>query len=91
MCVSAITLCICSPSFAQEEAKNTTEFGFTTGPMAYLGDLGGHVGKGTTFIKDYNMNKTKASYGAYYAVYPCAVAWLSVLLANYGNVGDLRL
>ncbi len=27
--------------------------------MAYLGDLGGHIGKGTTFLKDYNMNQTK--------------------------------
>jgi hypothetical protein len=86
LCVSAITLCICCPSFAQEDAKNTTEFGFTTGPMAYLGDIGGHQGKGTTFIKDYNMNETKLAFGAYYATYPAP--WLGFRLsATYGNVG----
>jgi Domain of unknown function (DUF6089) len=87
LCVSAITLCIISPAFAQEEARNTSEFGFTTGPMAYLGDLGGHIGKGTTFIKDYNINKTKASYGAFYEIYPSP--WLGFRLqATYGNIGD---
>jgi hypothetical protein len=83
--VSAITLCICSPSFAQEDAKNTTEFGFTTGPIVALTDLGGHVGKGTTFIKDYNMNTTKLQFGAYFAAYP--TPWLGFRFsANYGNV-----
>jgi hypothetical protein len=86
LCVSAIALCICSPSFAQEDAKNTTEFGFTTGPIVALTDLGGHTGKGTTFIKDYNMNTTKLMFGAYYAAYP--TQWLGFRLsANYGNVG----
>jgi hypothetical protein len=86
LCVSAITLCMISPAFAQEDARMTTEFGFTTGPMAYLGDLGGHVGKGTTFIKDYNMKDTKASYGAYFAAFPAP--WLGFRLqATYGNVG----
>jgi len=86
LCVSAITLCICSTSFAQEDAKNTTEFGFTTGPIVALTDLGGHAGKGTTFIKDYNMNTTQLMFGAYYAAYP--TQWLGFRLsANYGNVG----
>lgn len=86
LCVSAITLCIISSAYAQEEERNTTEFGFTTGPMAYLGDLGGHVGVGTTFIKDYNMKSTKASYGAYFAVFPAQ--WLGFRFQlTYGNVG----
>jgi hypothetical protein len=85
LCVSAITLCICFPSFAQEDAKNTTEFGFTAGPMAYLGDLGGHRGTGTTFLKDYNMNETKLTFGMFYAAYP--TQWLGFRLsANYGNI-----
>jgi len=83
--VSAITLSICTPSFAQEEARNTTEFGFTTGPMAYLGDIGGHQGKGTTFIKDYNMKETKLQLGAYFTAYPAP--WLGFRFsANYGNL-----
>ncbi|HEY6899078.1 MAG TPA: hypothetical protein VI233_00485 [Puia sp.] len=48
--------------------------GFTVGPMVFLGDLGGHAGKGTTFIKDYNMATTKLAFGAYIAAYP--MQWL---------------
>lgn len=87
LCAAAITLCICSPTFAQEEARNTTEFGFTTGPMAALTDIGGHAGMGTTFLKDYNMNTTKLSFGAYFAAYPAQ--WLGFRFSlTYGNVGD---
>jgi hypothetical protein len=53
--------------------------------MVFLGDLGGHAGKGTTFIKDYNMNQTKVAFGAYYAVYP--IQWLGFRFSlNYGQV-----
>ena len=52
--VLAVTLCIYKPGYSQEEEKNNTELGFTIGPMVFLGDLGGHAGTGTTFIKDYN-------------------------------------
>lgn len=84
VCVSAITL-ICSPSFAQEDARNTTEFGFTTGPMISLTDIGGHAGKGTYGLKDYNMATTKLEFGIYYAAYP--TQWLGFRFsANYGNV-----
>ena len=85
VCVLAITLCLWSSSFAQEEERNTTEFGFTTGPIVALTDLGGHAGKGTTFIKDYNFNTTKLAFGAYLTVYP--TPWLGFRFsANYGNV-----
>lgn len=66
----AVTLCLFSSGYGQEDEQNTTEMGFTVGPMVFLGDLGGHAGKGTTFIKDYNMNTTKLAIGAYGAVYP---------------------
>jgi len=80
-----ITLCAYFPSFSQEDEKTTTEFGFTTGPIVALTDLGGHEGKGTTFIKDYNFNTTKLFFGAYLAVYPAP--WLGFRFsANYGNV-----
>lgn len=85
LCVLAITLCCVSQSFAQEEERNITEFGFTTGPIVALTDLGGHAGRGTTFIKDYNFNTTKLMFGAFFSVYPAP--WLGFRLsANYGNV-----
>ncbi|HEV2355866.1 MAG TPA: hypothetical protein VGR89_16570 [Puia sp.] len=85
LCLLAITLCCFFPSFAQEEERNTTEFGFTTGPIVALTDLGGHAGRGTTFIKDYNFNTTKMMFGAYFAAFPAQ--WLGFRLsANYGNV-----
>ncbi|HVU57134.1 MAG TPA: hypothetical protein VHD83_18865 [Puia sp.] len=67
---------------------NTTEAGITVGPMVFLGDLGGHAGKGTTFIKDYNMNTTKIAIGAYLTAYPAQ--WLGFRFSlNYGIVeGD---
>jgi hypothetical protein len=86
-CVSvlAITLCAYSPSFSQEEEKNTTELGFTVGPMVALTDLGGHAGKGTTFIKDYNFNTTKLAVGAFLSVYP--TPWLGFRFsANFGTI-----
>jgi hypothetical protein len=81
----AFTLCLYSTSFSQEEEKNTTEMGFTVGPMVALTDLGGHAGKGTTFIKDYNFNTTKLAFGAFLTVYP--EPWLGFRFsANFGTV-----
>jgi hypothetical protein len=53
--------------------------------MVFLGDLGGHAGKGTTFIKDYNMNTTKLAFGGYYAAYPAPYLGFRFSL-NYGNI-----
>ena len=53
--------------------------------MVFLGDLGGHAGKGTTFIKDYNMNTTKLAVGLYGAAYP--TQWLGFRLSlNFGSI-----
>ncbi|HXC06074.1 MAG TPA: DUF6089 family protein, partial [Bacteroidia bacterium] len=74
-----------SSGYAQEAERNNSEIGMTVGPMVFLGDLGGHAGKGTTFIKDYNMNTTKIAVGAYGAIYPAQ--WLGFRLSlNYGNI-----
>ena len=83
-----VTLCSHLCSFSQDELKNTTEAGFTIGPMVFLGDLGGHAGKGTTFIKDYNMNTTKIAFGAYLTAYPAL--WLGFRFSlKYGAIeGD---
>ena len=83
--VLAATLCLFSSGYAQEAEQNTTEAGFTVGPMVFLGDLGGHAGKGTTFIKDYNMNTTKLAIGAFYAAYPAQYLGFRLSL-NYGNI-----
>lgn len=83
--VLAVTLCLYSSGYSQEAEKNTQEIGFTVGPMVFLGDLGGHAGKGTTFIKDYNMNTTKLAFGAYYAAYPAPYLGFRLSL-NYGNI-----
>jgi hypothetical protein len=83
--VLAVTLCMYETGHSQDEQKNNTELGFTVGPMVFLGDLGGHAGTGTTFIKDYNMNTTKLAVGAYGAVYP--TQWLGFRFSlNYGNI-----
>ena len=83
-----VTLSLHFSSFCQDDYQNTTEAGITVGPMVFLGDLGGHAGKGTTFIKDYNMNTTKIAFGAYLTAYPAQ--WLGFRFSlNYGMVeGD---
>ncbi|MFI5152358.1 MAG: hypothetical protein ACHQET_03435 [Chitinophagales bacterium] len=75
-------------SFSQLSAGNYYEAGFTAGPMVFMGDLGGHFGRGTTFIKDYNMKATRISVGAFVAAHPSE--WIAFRLAfNYGQLdGD---
>ncbi|HMH22733.1 MAG TPA: hypothetical protein VK563_13195 [Puia sp.] len=83
-----VTLSLHPVSFSQESEKNTTEGGFTIGPMVFLGDLGGHFGKGTGFLKDYNMATTKLSVGAFVTAFPAQ--WLGFRFSlNYGRIeGD---
>ena len=60
--------------------ENTkVELGLNFGPTFFLGDLGGKVGKGTTFIKDLNYKLTKLMKGAFVSVYPNE--WLGFRLA----------
>jgi hypothetical protein len=54
--------------FGLGDAK--VEAGINFGPTFFLGDLGGKVGKGTTFIKDLNYELTKLMKGAFITVYP---------------------
>src|SRR5258708_180858 len=80
-----VTLSLHFSSYSQDDLKNTTEAGITVGPMVLLGDLGGHMGKGTTFLKDYNMSTTKLAFGAYYTAYPAP--WLGFRFSlNYGSI-----
>jgi hypothetical protein len=72
-------------SFGQLSSGTIFEGGITVGPMGFLGDLGGNVGRGTSFVKDYNFKTTKLSGGAYIAAYPAE--WLGLRLAlNFGGI-----
>lgn len=46
------------------------EVGLNFGPSFFLGDLGGHAGKGTNDLKDLNLNFTKMMKGAFITMYP---------------------
>lgn len=60
------------------EAK--VEAGLNFGPTFFLGDLGGKVGKGTTFIKDLNYQLTKLMKGGFVTIYPNE--WLGFRIAG---------
>ena len=83
-----ILLTIHFTSSAQLSAGNYFEGGITVGPMVFLGDLGGHFGRGTSFLKDYNMKATKLSVGAFLAAHPSELLGFRLAI-NYGEVeGD---
>ena len=86
--ISSFFLTLHFASFSQLSAGNYLEGGIVVAPMGFLGDLGGHFGKGTTFLKDYNMNTTKLSFGIAVTAHPSE--WLGFRVAlNYGGVsGD---
>jgi hypothetical protein len=76
------------PSYSQLSVGNYFEGGFTVGPMVFMGDLGGHFGRGTSFLKDYNMKATKLSFGAFLAVHPSELVAFRLAI-NYGQLdGD---
>ncbi len=64
--------------FGLGDAK--VEAGINFGPTFFLGDLGGKVGKGTTFIKDLNYQLTKLMKGAFITIYPNE--WMGIRFAG---------
>ncbi|MGN6195940.1 MAG: hypothetical protein ACTHOB_13445 [Ginsengibacter sp.] len=61
------------------------EVGVNVGPDFFLGDLGGHRGKGTRFIKDLNLPLTEMMAGVFATLYPSE--WLGIrLAAQYGKI-----
>lgn len=75
------------PSYSQSLYLNSFfEAGITSGPSNFLGDLGGNIGRGTTFLKDNNFPMTKMMVGGYIAFHP--YQWLGIRLA--GNIGKLE-
>jgi len=84
-----VFLSTCLASFGQfTESTSSWEAGIFIGPTNFLGDLGGKYGKGTTFLKDHNIQMTKLMFGAYVAYHPNE--WLGLRLgANFGTIeGD---
>ena len=67
--------------------KSRFEIGLNIGPSFFLGDLGGHAGKGQRFAKDLNLPLTKLMVGAFATYYPNE--WLGVrLAAQYGKISS---
>jgi hypothetical protein len=60
--------------------------GINVGPLFFLGDLGGHHGKGTTFLKDLNLPLTKIMKGVFITAYPNE--WLGIRAA--ADIGKLE-
>lgn len=68
--LSLITFLSCI-SYAQvTESSSHLEAGITVGPSNFLGDLGGNMGRGTTFLKDNNIQMTKLTIGGYVSYHP---------------------
>lgn len=76
-------ICLFSSAKAQHfiigNHKVNIELGVNFGPTFFLGDLGGHRGIGTTFIKDVNLELTKLMKGAFISFYPSE--WFGVRVA----------
>lgn len=69
--VSLLTTLFYTASFGQNsESSAHLEAGITMGPSNFLGDLGGNAGKGTTFLKDNNIQMTKFTVGAFISYHP---------------------
>ncbi len=85
-----LSLFLSTNSFTQSlvfgTEKTRVEVGINIGPSFFLGDLGGHRGKGTTFIKDLNLPLTKVMKGLFLTVYPNE--WLGVRAA--AEIGQLE-
>jgi hypothetical protein len=75
-----------SQSLVVGNEKTKVEVGINIGPSFFLGDLGGHKGKGTPFLKDLNLSLTKVMKGAFLEVYPND--WIGFRVA--GELGKLE-
>ena len=88
--VLTLSLLISTKSFTQSlvlgTEKTKVEVGINIGPSFFLGDLGGHRGKGTTFLKDLNLPLTKVMKGLFVTVYPNE--WLGLRAA--AEIGKLE-
>lgn len=83
--LATLLLALNLPSYSQLSSGTYVEGGISVAPMGFVGDLGGNHGRGTSFLKDYNIPSTKLSFGLSAAVYPAE--WLGIRVAlTYGGV-----
>ena len=64
------------------------EAGINVGPSFFLGDLGGHHGYGTRFIKDVNLQLTSIMKGVFVAVYPSDIIGFRLAVQTGKLAGD---
>ena len=81
--LATLSFFLCTKSYSQSlifgNEKARVEVGINVGPLFFLGDLGGHHGKGTTFLKDLNLPLTKIMKGVFLTAYPNE--WLGIRAA----------
>jgi hypothetical protein len=83
----ALAICFgaCSSGMGQWLSEAKWETGIATGPMVFMGDLGGNPGVGKPLLKDYNIPSTRYTIGAYITCYP--QPWLGVrFMINHGEL-----
>lgn len=88
-CVLPVLLFVSFSSAGQStESSSHYEAGVTVGPSNFLGDLGGNMGKGTTFLKDNNIQTTKLTMGGFVSYHPNELLSFRFAL-NFGTLeGD---
>ncbi|HVF80524.1 MAG TPA: hypothetical protein VM884_01245 [Flavisolibacter sp.] len=73
---ATVLICVLSLSTFFPKAQSIAtpngkfEVGLGLGPLIFLGDLGGGLGKGTYFVKDVNLPVTKMAKGLFVNYYP---------------------
>lgn len=73
-------------AYSQSATYDKVEAGVGLGPLFFLGDLGGNLGRGTTFVKDINFPVTNISKGFFLNVAPAE--WIGLRFAF--NTGKLE-
>jgi hypothetical protein len=88
-CVLLLLVLFSNRSFSQmRESASYWDGGITVGPSNFLGDLGGNMGRGTTFIKDNNFPTTKLTVGGFLTYHPNEFLAFRLAL-NFGTLeGD---
>jgi hypothetical protein len=89
LCALLLFTFISGISYGQvTESSSHFEAGITVGPSNFLGDLGGNMGRGTTFLKDNNLQMTKLTVGGYVSYHPIELIAFRFAL-NFGTLeGD---
>ena len=80
LCIAFLQNTASSQHLMLGNGKIKAEVGLNFGPSFFLGDLGGNYGKGTTFIKDLNLEETRLMKGAFISIYPAD--WIGLRVAG---------